>query len=376
MHSRHVPAFVRAHLGRLVLATILALGGTYVVAGGAAADRTPTGRASAPRPTRPAMRCRNGRVPVSRAPGRARTDRIFVRLCLPRDRAPRAVQVLVHGWSYDHTYWDLPDPRGGSARYSYVSSAIRAGYATLAYDRLGAGASSHPLSTAFTFDTGVWVAHQIVHALRAGRVAGPAGPVGFHRIVEVGHSFGSWYTWFEASRYHDVDAVILSSATHRLNVPATGIKAALDARPATLDQRFAGDDPGYLTTSPGRRYHAFYAPARVNPKVLAHDEATKQTGTAVELAAIPEILTTPLDIRAPVFIAIGSVDGLFCGSLATDCSSREAVLAPERGALGPHVPSVDGFLLPNGGHDLNPMPSATAWFNAAQRWASTKVPPE
>ena len=370
MHSRHALAFICACLGLLALATFLVAGRTSVVAHSAAANEPSLSPANG-LPVRPAMSCRDSYVPVSLGPGLPETERIFARLCLPRGGAPRAVQVLVHGWSYDHTYWDIPDPSRGSARYSYVSAAIRAGYATLAYDRLGDGASSHPMSVAFTFDTGVWVAHQIVQAVRTKKIEGPAGPASFDKIVEVGHSYGSWYTWFEASRYHDVDAVILSSVTHRLNIPATGIRAALDAQPATLGPRFAG----YLTTRPGRRYNAFYATAPVDPKVLAHDEATKQTGTASELAAIPEILATPLDIRVPVFIAMGSVDGLFCGALGTDCSSREAFLAPERSALGPHVPSVDGFLLPNAGHDLNAMLNATAWFGAAQRWASVKVPP-
>lgn len=370
MHWRKAAAFVCAFLGLLALAAIPAIVRTSVVAHNAAANE-PSSTPANGLPVRPQMSCQDSYVPVSLGPGLPETERIFTRLCLPRGRAPRAVQVLVHGWSYDHTYWDLPDPSGGSARYSYVSAAIRAGYATLAYDRLGDGASSHPPSVAFTFDTGVWVAHQIVQATRTKKIEGPAGPVGFDKVVEVGHSFGSWYTWFEASRYHDVDAVILSSATHQLNIPATGIRAALDAQPATLDPRFAG----YLTTRPGRRYNAFYATAPVDPKVLAHDEATKQTGTAAELAAIPEILATPLDVRVPVFIAMGSVDGLFCGRLGTNCSSIGAVLAPERGALGPQVPSVDGILVPNAGHDLNAMLNATVWFDAAQRWASSKVPP-
>lgn len=321
------------------------------------------------------MRCHNDDVRVSIAPGLPTTERIFARLCLPAGRTPRAVQLLTHGWSYDHNYWDVPDPDGGT-RYSYVSAAVRAGYATLAYDRLGDGQSSHPPSAVVTFDTGVWIAHQVVQALRTARITGPAGRVGFRKVIEVGHSFGSWYTWFEASRYRDVDAVILSAATHRLNVPATGVKAVLDARPAMLDRRFGlRYDPGYLTTSPGRRYHAFSAPAKVDPRIRAYDEATKQTGTAAELAAIPEILATPLDIRVPAFVVLGAVDGLFCGPLATDCSSVQAFLAPERQALGPHIPTVDGYRLPAAGHDLNLMPNAQKWFTAAQTWTTKKVPP-
>ena len=63
--------------------------------------------------------------------------------------------------------------------------------------------------------------------------------------------------------------------------------------PAAADPRFgplSGLDPGYLTTQPGTRYHAFYEPAQVDPAVVAYDEMTKGTVTSAELQTYPLIL--------------------------------------------------------------------------------------
>ena len=324
------------------------------------------------------MQCKDSMVPISLAPGLPDTERIFVHLCLPAGKTPSAVQFLTHGFAYDHQYWDFPDPTGNTSRYSYVSSAIKTGYATLSYDRLGIGRSSHPLSALVTFDANVWVAHQLVQALRAGDIAGPNGQASFSKVVAVGHSYGTWFTWFEASRYHDVDAVILTGATHKLAFDSVAAKAVFNTYPATLDPKFPNLDPGYLTTKPGARYQTFYAPAPADPAVVAYDEANKQTGTVSELAHRPLILTTPLDIRVPALVILGSVDTLFCKSAsalptATDCSSTEAMVGPERSQLGPNIPSVDGYLLPGAGHDLNLMYNATDWFKFSQTWLTAKV---
>ena len=104
----------------------------FVVAFGLLAG-PPTGAGAAPG-------CQALRVPVAvdGVPG----ARLYGELCRPTGQA-RAVQLLVHGASYNHLYWNWPlDP----ARYSYVRRALAAGYATFNVDRLGAGASTRPAS--------------------------------------------------------------------------------------------------------------------------------------------------------------------------------------------------------------------------------------
>ncbi len=331
----------------------------------ASADQTP-----------PAAGCAGSDLPVRLSPegpgGGAPGEHVYVELCLP-GRPVSTVQVLVHGMTYDHRYWDFPDPRGGTSRYSYVAAALRAGYATLALDRIGSGRSSHPFSRFVDIDSNAFVVHQAIQALRRGDIpaAGGTRPT-FSSVVLVGHSYGSFTTWFESSRYHDVDAVILTGVTHRPNMPRGPIVVFSDLHSAVSDPAFAGNgwDPGYLTSKPGTRYELFYAPATADPAVVALDEATKQTVSSAEIDTFPRILGAPLDIRAPVLLVNGDRDGLFCGAapIATDCSSPETLMAAERPYLGERLPSLDAVIVPGGGHDLNQMGNAAVLFDAAMRW--------
>src|SRR5262245_21605351 len=52
------------------------------------------------------------------------------------------LQVLIHGGTYDHRYWNAPDVNGRS--YSYAAYALDRGYSVLALDQLGVGSSSRP----------------------------------------------------------------------------------------------------------------------------------------------------------------------------------------------------------------------------------------
>src|SRR5262245_46104354 len=54
----------------------------------------------------------------------------------------QTLQVLVHGGTYNHKYWDAPTINGHS--YSYVNFMAENGYALLAIDQLGDGLSSKP----------------------------------------------------------------------------------------------------------------------------------------------------------------------------------------------------------------------------------------
>jgi pimeloyl-ACP methyl ester carboxylesterase len=126
------------------------------------------------------------------------------------------VQLLVHGATYNRTYWDWP---GSNPSHSYVKAAVAAGYATLAVDRLGAGASSHPPSTKVNVANGATALHHVVEMLRTGQLGGAM----FERVVWVGHSLGSVYAWAYATRFGDVDAYVLTGMLH-------GVKASWIAR--------------------------------------------------------------------------------------------------------------------------------------------------
>ena len=301
--------------------------------------------------------CTDSFLAVSLGPGQPADQQVFTRLCRPAGHPPDTVQLLVHGCLYNGLYWDFPDPTAGTDRYSFVAHAVRARYATLAMDMLGTGRSTHPPSSQATVDAGGWVIHQVVQALRA---------AGFAKVIEVSWSFGTFFSWLEVSRYQDVDAAIFTGATHHLAVSPALLRDALSLEPA-------GPDPGYLTTQPGTRQRIFYDPGPAAPAVIAYDEAHKDLMTDSEITGFPAALAEPLDIRVPVLLVLSSTDPLFCGALATDCTSPAAMLAQERPYLGGHLPSATAYLLAGSGHALDLGLNATAAFTVEQEWVATAI---
>jgi pimeloyl-ACP methyl ester carboxylesterase len=322
-------------------------------------------------------RCESQKLPVALYPGLPATERVFAKLCLPPGQMPSSVQLLVHGITYTHQYWDFPDPAGASDRYSYVSAALNAGFATLAIDRIGGGESSRPPGMAVTLEANAYVVHQVVQALRKGWRLGASGTVRFSKVLLVGHSYGSFTAWYEASDYQDVDGVILSGVSHFLT-PGAVARIIPSLYPAALEPLFWGrwyPDLAYLTTRPNTRYRTFYEPGPVTAQVLERDEKTKGTVTLSEFDTFPLILARPLDIRVPVLLFNGTEDRLFCGPqrLGADCSSGEALVAMEAPRLGPHVPCVEGHVLEGAGHALNTLLTAPEWFEVAQTWAVQRL---
>jgi len=348
---------VRSHPRRLLTSLAIAL--LTVIAG------APGSAMAGSAPT-----CQDTFVPVRLSPGAPADYRVYGRLCLPAGPRPDTVQLLVSGLTYDHTYWDLPDPRGGD-RFSYTSSALHAGYATFAIDRIGVGRSSHPLGLSVTIDSNSVSLHDVIQALRSGTM----GPTGFHRVVLVGHSYGSWVSWYEASDFHDVDAVILSGVSHYINLTSP-IRLLTRLYPAAADSSYTSRtdqvlDPTYLTSLPGQRYTMFQEPSVVEPALISYDETHKQTVTTGEIDNFALILVRPLDIRVPVLLANGSEDRLFCGLGGADCSSASGLVASERARLGNRAPSVRAYVLNGSGHDLNYDSHAQQWFQAAQQWVQS-----
>src|SRR4051812_19257953 len=141
--------------------------------------------------------CSDVRLPVSLSPGLPRTEVIDGTLCVPAAGSTE-VDVLIHGAAYNRSYWDWPVAPN---TYSYVQRTVAAGRATFAYDRLGAGSSSHPLSALLTPQSDAYVLHQVVEALRRHR---------FTTVDAVGHSFGSVVAVQEAATFHDTDRLVVT----------------------------------------------------------------------------------------------------------------------------------------------------------------------
>jgi pimeloyl-ACP methyl ester carboxylesterase len=356
--SRHRRCTPRRVLGALLTAAVLATTAPAC-----------TAQARPPRPIHIAgISVQRSQTPAARSPsGAACTDytltvhlaatghhgwHVWGRLCT---RGPsyggHPLELLVHGATYDHRYWDWPN-----AARNYVRAATAAGFTTLDIDCLGTGLSDHPSGNLLTPDVEAGVLHTLVTALRRG-----AFGVLFPRIVLVGHSLGAIIAWDEAGRWNDIDALILSDATHHL-APATLAKLTADKIPATDDPLLAHQPwaSTYLTTKPGARCNDFYNQQQPGARLTcAMDERTKSTVPDAALPAVPAALDNPAPedhITAPILDALGGDDTLF----------PPAAAAHEARAF-PHARSFRRVIIKGSGHVLNLQ--GPSWFGVADAWA-------
>lgn len=310
-----------------------------------------------------AASCRDVTIPVRLAGLLPQT--VHGRLCEP-PRGARTVQVLVPGATYNSVYWD---PALAPETHSFRLAMNKAGYATLALDRLGTGASSKPPSALLTAFTEAAVVHQVIQAIRHGDVGSQ-----FDKVILGGHSLGSAIAVLEAGTYHDVDGVLITGLAHRINPPGaltilgSFIPVALDPVMSRL-----GLDPTYLTTQPGTRYPAFHAPGPAVPEMTAYDEATKDVvapGELLDAAALATVLPYTWKITVPVLVVLGGGDSGLCGPLATDCTSSAGLLKSEAPYYSAAA-QLRTYVLPGYGHSINYAPNASDYHQAVTQWADT-----
>ncbi|KOV76927.1 alpha/beta hydrolase [Nocardia sp. NRRL S-836] len=313
-----------------------------------------TGTLLLPAPASAAVTCQDVSFPVrvGLTPLIPSLETMAGRLCTPQGAT--TVQVLIPGGTYDRTYWDVGFEPG---THSFTRAQNAAGFATLAVDRLGTGRSSKPLSALVTASTQAGAVHQVIGAMRSR----------FDKVVVGGHSIGSAMAIIEAATYGDVDGVLVTGFTHKMNY--------ITVVPVLANMVPAGLDAGYLTTLPGTRYNAFHKPGPLVQGAIGFDESTKSVFAATE--AVDTILLNTViipvsrNIRVPVMVVVGD-DTHFCSSglplMGSDCSSPAALKADE-GQFYPAVPSLDTFILNGYGHSINYAPNAPDYHAAVSAWA-------
>jgi pimeloyl-ACP methyl ester carboxylesterase len=295
---------------------------------------------------------------------------LYGELCVRAGTSPSAVQLLVHGATYNSYYNDWPDRPGF---YSYVRQMTGAGYATFNIERLGYGRSTHPNSTLSTIQNGTEALRQVVEKLRSGDIGGHA----FSRVIWVGHSLGTLYGWLEASVSQNVDAFVLTGLLHSVK-PSWLALAGQSAYPAVLDASFAasGLDTGYLTFKPGTRAPLFYWTPTAEPNVIALDERLKDTvsgtefGAAVPLFNSPPPQTAPSHaIKVPTLLMVGQHDRVMCDEDGLICSEHNVANA-ERPYYSPAA-RLRVLIAPDTGHDLQLHETAPATGERILDWLST-----
>ncbi|MCE7003910.1 alpha/beta hydrolase [Kibdelosporangium philippinense] len=284
-------------------------------------------------------------------------------LCQPAGPASDTVMVLVPGATYNSVYWDFPYQLN---TYSFTKAMTAGGYATFALDRLGTGQSTRPLSVQLTTLTQADAVHDVIQALRAGAVGGTA----FSKVILGGHSLGSVIAAVEAATFHDVDAVLITGASHQPNAINAAALLTVHTASVALLPGFPNHDAGYFTTVPGHRKPAFHDPDFVDPAALALDEATKDVVSYTEAPdgfALGVFTPYSALINVPVLVANGQRDSQFCGALA-QCNGLWQ-LQESLYYLG--SPALSFYLLPTAGHSINYNPDAPLLHAAVLNWANS-----
>nr|WP_176220349.1 alpha/beta hydrolase [Nocardia donostiensis] len=311
--------------------------------------------------------CRNHSLTVALIEGAPKEHTLAATLCLPQVWAPgeHQVDLLVAGGSYNRMYWDWPT---NPAVYSYVDHTLAAGRATLSFDRLGSGASSRPAASDLTSSVGAFVIHQLVDWLHS---------QGYSEVNGIGHSLGSVILTDEASRWQDLDRVVLTGLLHLPGIGKDIGGLATSMYPAFLDPRFAGEitDPGFLTTIPGKRGTSFYDQRTADPEIIAADERSKDVfSIAAAVEGLPVVVAPPAlnpsrTITAPVLSVIGAEDGIFC-NLAVNCHSADDVRDNEA-PYYPNAADFDTIVVPRTSHNLALHPSGPQTFQQIDAWIET-----
>jgi pimeloyl-ACP methyl ester carboxylesterase len=279
--------------------------------------------------------------------------RIYGELCVPASGAPpTTVQLLVHGTTYNHNYWDWPeDPE----THSHVRAALQAGYATFNVDRLGVGQSTKPASQLVTLAATVDTLHQVVTKLRSGAI----GNYKFSRVVYFGSSLSTAYGWMEASLHHDIDAFVMTGLLHFTRPTFLGL-VQQNLYTVCDDPVFSksGIDCGYITNRPGSKAIFFYNLSNADQSVIDTDERLKDVASGVLIEqSVPLVLAQPpvespsRFIKVPTLVVLGEEDMTAAGSdgiVCTDETVRNAEVP-----YYPLVPSgIDVHVVPKTGHSL------------------------
>ncbi|WP_395831132.1 alpha/beta hydrolase [Archangium violaceum] len=242
----------------------------------------------------------------------------------------RPVQILTHGITYNHEYWDLPEIDGRN--YSYARYMARQGYAVLAVDLPGTGESDRPDGDFINLAESASALHQVAQYLR---VTAPKHT--FEKLIYVGHSNGALISTFAQALYGDAQALVMTgwlNTLHSVPVDEATIGALLAQGP-------------YVRVPDELRTALFYDVANADPDVITYDNQVADTVTRGQLTDLLTMLASPelipvQDIRVPLLVQLGENDVV-----------ANASYARNEAKAYPRSPFVWVDTLPNIGHAVN-----------------------
>jgi len=186
----------------------------------------------------------------------AHVYRVAGYLYAPQHARHRTVQFLIHGATYNHLYWDVPEIN--HRRYSYAREMARRGYVVVSIDQLGAGNSDKPDGDFFSLEEAASTLHQIAGQVRAfgGRDA---------KLAYVGHSNGAVTSIFAQGTYGDADSLVSTGWVHGFR--------RLPVDPTDPDIMAAVSTPYINFRGPKRDVLMYFTP-KADPVMIAFDDAT------------------------------------------------------------------------------------------------------
>lgn len=271
--------------------------------------------------------------------------------CAPASGAPSIVQLLTHGIGFDRSYWDIPF---NNFNYSYTNIAVgQYGYATLSWDRLGIGMSTHPDPIA---DVQAPLEQAALTALTQSLLAGSiSGVPEFAKVVHVGHSFGSELS-YGLSRDNPTltSGLVLSGFSQNGSfLPYFELGGNFIAvQNSPLASEYA---PGYFAAGDASGVQTnFFAPNDFDPSILAFAFATGQPVSEGELLTIGGEAMGINTAAVPVLIITGERDLPYCGG---DCLNTGNPSLPNIPSSSqqyfPDAKPFEVFIVPGTGHALN-----------------------
>ncbi|KAG5942772.1 hypothetical protein E4U53_007167 [Claviceps sorghi] len=286
-----------------------------------------------------------------------------------------ALQILTHGIGFDRSYWDYPYH---SWNYSYVREAVRDGYSTLAWDRLGVGESSHGNAVnEIQINLEIAALKAITEMARAGQL--PQVSRKFSKIIHLGHSFGSAMTYGLTALYPSISDGIVLTGFSQVSKYMAYFALAANFVPVSRIHALADEyDDGYIAPRSKVGVHInFFGPNNFDPRLL---EVAYRRG---QPAATGELLTVgsgppSSDFAGPVMIITGDRDIPFCGGncMATveDKASAPNLIEQSRDNFK-KAKVFNATVVPDVGHALNFGYPARRAFGIIEEFLKTNVGP-
>lgn len=224
-------------------------------------------------------------------------------------RASGTLQVLLHGNSYDHRYWDP----GLNDEYSYCSHMATLGYDLLAVDLPGVGESDRTEDGELSLSA---TASALAALIRRVREHG-LGDRRYEHISVVGHSMGAAIGVHLESRWRVADSLVVTATGFTPSRPRGAW--APGAREALLSV------PYPIVPAEGRL--KFYHAASVDREVVDYDNAVLRTSIPRRLWADCIALQDDPEagfaqVTCPVMVQLGEFDPI----LPARCAEDERVL--------------------------------------------------